>query len=245
MPGKSRSKWGFGLMALGLAGLVLLALHLRARPPGPVKPLLPGISVIRPPHDVMALAVQGDRVWAGGRDGLAAVDRKTGRLLPLPANTPPMRYVRDVRLDGRGGLWVGHRDGLSRYAQGQWRTFTPADGLLTGPVTALWAARDGALWVGGEGGVSRYDGQAFKTLTPSDGPGVTPVDVIYQTRDGAMWFGSASPVRGGLCRFDGGTWQTFTSKNGLPHNSVNDLLEDRQGTLWVATGFGDRGGRPA
>ncbi len=44
----------------------------------------PGWSIIRPPRDVCALALDGDRIWAGGKDGITWIDRRTASLLGAP-----------------------------------------------------------------------------------------------------------------------------------------------------------------
>ena len=201
-----------------------------------------GWLVIRPPHEVSALAIQGDTIWAGGKDGLYAIDRQSGTLLPRPADAPPIRYVSDLLLDSHDRLWIAHQRGVSIYAAEGWRSLSEAEGLLPGPAKALWEDRQGAVWIGGEAGVVRYDGQAFASFTMEDGLGLPSVDVIVQDSQGLLWFGSSSPTHGGLSRYDGSAWVTFPAGAVLIHPSVNDIIETTDGALWVATGFASRGG---
>ena len=202
-----------------------------------------GWMLIRPPHEVSALALQGDTVWAGGRDGLYAIGRTNGALRPLPAGASRLRYVKALLVDGRGALWIAHVGGLSQYAGGQWLNIGESDGLPAGPALSLLQARDGALWVGGETGVSRRrPGAEWQRFTTADGLGFPEVDVIFQDRGGVIWFGSAHPTRGGLTRFDGRSWRSYGIADGLPHSSVNDITQGSDGAIWVATGFADRGG---
>ncbi len=227
----------FGLVILGVALVVLLA-----RLSVPVERPPEGWSVIRPPAEVSALAVQGDVLWAGGRDGLVAVDRATSRVDPPPDGAPDLRYVKDLLVDADGGLWVAHAAGVSRYARGAWSGVPEADSLLSGAALSLWQDRDGAIWVGGEKGVARIGKDGARLFTEADGLAAPSVDVIFQDRDGVMWFGAAPATRGGLTSFDGARWRRYFTGDGLAHNSVNAIIQDRAGALWFATGFHDRGG---
>ncbi len=222
-----------GLLAIGAVAL-LARLSLPERPPGSM--------VIRPPGDLSALAVQGDILWAGGAEGLVMVDRSTSVVSPAPDPAKRFRYVRDLLVDRENALWVAHRTGLSRYANGEWRDLEGPDSLPPGPTLSLWQDRAGGIWVGGENGVVHLSEGSPVRHTTADGLAAPEVDVIFQDRDGVMWFGSASPTQGGLTSYDGRAWRTFSTREGLAHNSINAIIQDRIGALWFGTGFDQRGG---
>ncbi len=222
-------------------GLVALAILVQmARLSLPERP--PGSMVIRPPNDLSALAVQGEILWAGGAEGLFAVNRHTSVVSRPPEPAALFRYVKDLLVDRGGSLWVAHGSGLSHYANGEWKDFTEADGLLQGPSLSLWEDAAGALWVGREDGVVRLSEGSTVRYTVRDGLAAPGVDVIFQDRDGGMWFGSASPTQGGLPSYDGRVWRTFSTRDGLAHNSINAIIQDRSGALGFGAGFHDRGG---
>jgi len=225
------------LSLLGAAALLLLA---RLSVPDETMPS--GTAVIRPPGEVSALAVQDGIVWAGGRDGLLAVDRSTLAVSPPPGSPPDLRQVRDLLVDHYGSLWVAHLGGLARFSNGVWSEESQVDRLLEGPAAALWMDRDGALWIGGEKGVVVMAPGGPRLLTMADGLATPSVDVIFQDRDGVMWFGSSSATHGGLTSLDAGRWRRFFTQDGLAHSSVNAITQDRTGALWFACGFHDRGG---
>ena len=227
----------FGFGAFLIVGLTVVLQWKLRRPPLP-----PGWTIIRPPHEVSALAVQGDVVWAGGQDGLVAIDRKAARVRPGLPGQPRLGNVKDLLVDRHGRLWIAHGGGLTRYADGEWQNYSEAEGFLPGQAAALWEDHAGAIWIGYEQGVERYDGRSSQIYIARDGLGLSAVDVIFQDRDGVMWFGSSSPVQGGLTSFDGRTWRTYSTRDGLAHNSINQIIQDRQGALWFATGFASRGG---
>jgi ligand-binding sensor domain-containing protein len=202
-----------------------------------------GWQIVRPPEFTLALAEQGDYLWAGSLDGLFAIDRVTGELVPsLSSGAPSMTYINDILVDRDGVLWIGHWGGLVSLKDGEWETYTESDILPAGPVKSLYEDDNGVLWIGTENGVVRFDGVEWRHFSTEDGLELDVIDVIFQDRDGVFWFGSASLTKGGLSRYDGESWQTYTVKEGLAHNSVNDIIQDRSGALWIATGFGGAGG---
>lgn len=230
------------VIALALAaGLVVVAARLIAAADTSVsRATLPeGWMLIRPPHEVSALAMQGDTIWAGGRDGLCAIDRHTGKLLPLPDGAPRMNYVKDLMVDAAGTLWVAHSRGLTCLAGGTWRG--SGEGAPEGPCLSVYETRGGAILVGTDSGLLRRDAGGW-TRPPGDPFADTTVEVIFQDRDGVMWFGSSHPTAGALTRFDGERWEVFGVDDGLPHGSINDIIQDSEGTIWVGTGFARRGG---
>jgi len=231
-----------GVLQLSFGVLLIVSLTglLQQTIPRPV--LSPGWTIIRPPQEVSALAVDGEIVWAGGTAGLVAIDRRTAQLRPKLSGEPGLRYVKDLLVDHEGNLWIAHGRGLTQYAGGQWKTYSVADGIPSGPALSILKDRDGALWIGTEQGVARYDGQKWQALTIGAGLMASSVDVIFQDCDGVIWLGSASPKQGGLSSYDGKTWRTYSTRDGLAHNSVNAVTQERDGALWFGTGFGRQGG---
>lgn len=222
-----------------MAALGILVLRLGQRVVVPERP--EGWMIIRPPNEVCALALSGDDVWAGGKDGLFRIERDSGALRTLPDGKPTISYVTGLLQDARGCLWIAHLEGLTCLDGVQWNTWpVGTQGLRARPLSLL-ENPDGALWVGTEDGLTRFREKSF---TPVDVPadvGLTTVDVLCRDRSGALWLGCASPTRGGLFRYDGETWRVFTNADGLLHHSVTAITQLQDGTLWVATGFANQG----
>jgi iron(III) transport system substrate-binding protein len=225
------------LAILVVAGVAVLAFR-GCRTPAPPT----GWTIIRPPHNTAALAIQGSIVWVGGEDGLVAIDRHTGAVMPARAGQPPFADIRDLLVSRDGELWVAHRAGLTRHAGERWHTLGPEDGLAAGPYLALCEDRRGDVWIGREGSLMRYDGHAPPTVFAGDSLPVSQVDTVFEDQNGAIWAGSASPVAGGLACLERGAWRTYSTRDGLVHNSINQITQGRDGALWVAAGFASRGG---
>ncbi len=204
--------------------------------------ILPGWEIIRPPHEISALAEQGEIIWAGGKDGVFALDRGTGILLHELQDEKPFRYVRALLVDRAGNLWIGHHEGLTCYDGVSFCHNDMTIGLPHNKVTALLEDRQGTIWAGTFGGVAHQLDDRWSALTAADGLLVDMVNVIAEDSRGGLWFGSYVAPRGGLSYLKNGQWQYFSTAEGLPHNNINTLIEDQHGATWVGTGFYDRGG---
>ncbi len=229
----------------GLVAALILAITgglVMAGRPAPVPPPPPGWISIRPPFVVAALAEQGETVWAGGADGVFAIDRHTGQLRPSSlSGLPPLTYVHDLKVSRDGALWIAHQGGVVRCVDQACRSFDEPGTPSSGPALSVLEDREGAIWIGTETGAVRYDGRSWRKVGVEDGLAAPAVNAMLEDRDGILWFGSASPTRGGLTRYDG-SYQVYSTRDGLAHGSVNAIAQDRTGALWLATGFGSAGG---
>ncbi|MDT8357375.1 MAG: two-component regulator propeller domain-containing protein [Methanomicrobiaceae archaeon] len=200
------------------------------------------MELIRPPHEVSALLIDGDVVWTGGKDGIHLFCRTDREPLPLPEGAPSLGFVRDLFRDGAGSVWIAHDAGLVRYGDGVWETFSDRTSApFRRALSVLEVDRD-KLWVGSVGMIAEWDGSAWKEVPLPPEYEIASVDVLYMDREGSIWVGSGSPTHGGLYLFDGAEWSEYTRADGLPHTSVNKIAEDGKDTIWVATGFASQGG---
>jgi len=202
--------------------------------------LRPGWTIVRPPTNTAAIAVQGDTVWVGAEDGVFAIDRRTSAVRAAEPGQPRLQGVRDVLVARNGSLLVAHAGGLATRSGGSWQV-TGGEPWPPGPYFCLCEDRTGRVWIGRDGGLLVVDGQGPHLLTGREAVPLGQVDTLFEDRDGFLWAGSSSPVGGGLARFDGTSWHLFSTRDGLAHNSVSQVIQDRDGGLWVATGFASRG----
>ena len=202
----------------------------------------PGWKIIRPPNAVSAMVVVNDLIWAGGKDGVTVLNRKTAAQQALPKGAPEFSFVRAMLVDSQGTLWIGHDDGLARYKNQKWIIDTKSTGAPLHDVLSILETKDGSFWIGTTGGLARWaKGKWFSISLPSS-ISIAAANTLYQDKSGAIWVGCSDKFRGGLYRFFHGKWLIFRRKEGLPHNSVNMLIQDKSGTLWAATGQANTGG---
>lgn len=208
-----------------------------------------GFVVIDPPEEVSALAIQGDRVWAGGVDGLFHIDRLTYEVMAQTAEERDFRYTRAILVDRFGRIWVGHDQGVSCLSGGRWQTLTHKDGLPDSRVNTLAEDPSGLVWAGTWGGAVQIappdDGlqaHIVRTWTQLDGLLSDMVHVILPDSMGGIWFGSYNS-RGGISYLSAdGNWSYWTVANGLPHDYVTSIYQDQVQDVWVGTGLLSEGG---
>ena len=150
------------------------------------------------------------------------------------------RGSRSVRIhalleDRAGALWIATEGGgLTRYADGTFKTYTTKDGLPTDSISFVTEDSRRRIWLATVEGLVRFEDGRFTTFTTRDGMPANPVSQIVEDRQGNLWLGT----RGGLVRFTDGRFTTFTTRDGLPDNLVHAILEGRDGSVWVGTGAG-------
>ena len=91
---------------------------------------------------------------------------------PRISSNPAIPYnaVSAIHQDPDGTMWVGTREGVSRYDGERFINFTIANGLPSHRISKIYRDRNGIMWFGTrDSGVCRYDGVSFTTLTTEDG----------------------------------------------------------------------------
>lgn len=103
------------------------------------------------------------------------------RLSALPGSAqqlPAMHYtIRDglaqmqgtaILKDSRGYIWVGTKNGLSKFDGERFDNFTTRDGLLTNRIDKMVEDPKGYIWISNVRGIVRFDGKTFTPFKPAD-----------------------------------------------------------------------------
>ncbi len=138
-------------------------------------------------------------------------------------------YIRALRQDARGDLWIGTDDGLFRFRGRRIERIDGRNGVPPISIHALYMDRQQRLWAGGFHFFVFAGNQTTEIALPG---GLTDnVKSIIETRDGTIWVGTVS----GLERMlpNQGT-PHFQQVQGI-HSTVRTLLEDDEGVLWIGT----------
>ncbi len=98
--------------------------------------------------------------------------------------------------DREGNLWVGSRpDGLARFSDVSFTTFTRNEGLSGDQTTALVEDSSGALWIGTRGqGVNRWAGGEVKAFSTGNGLSHDVVLSLAEGADGDLWVGTRTGI---------------------------------------------------
>jgi ligand-binding sensor domain-containing protein len=227
-----------GQAALGILVVAACAVIAWLFYPRPKVP--PGWQVIHPPDDVSSLLEVNDVLWAGGKDGIARINRSNGGFIDWIETGLSIKYVNSLTTDG-SRIWVGHDQGLSIYLSGEWQTVPLPFCTAECKVLNAYFSPHSGLWVGTTSGLGNYINRHWSIFSSRE-VGVAAVSVMHADRQGRLWAGDGYSLEGGLSRYDGTSWVTYRIGDGLAHNSVNAILELPDGTLWFGTGLGSRGG---
>ena len=192
---------------------------------------------------INALALDRDgNLWAGTNDDVFQVKYDAHcpagacRVQFVPMTTEfSKRRVRVILGDQQGAVWIGtDLDGLIRYQNGQFTTFTQKDGLAHDAIRGLCQDKDGSLWIGTRGGgLNRFKNGRFTVYTEHDGLVSNSVQALYLDRENTLWIGT----RQGVNRFKDGKFSTYTVNDGLFSNYVYGFVED-EGNLWMSCSKG-------
>ncbi len=193
---------------------------------------------------VRALASAGDTLWIGTTAGLIEMDmtdKSHAAEHPLNERLFNMKHglagnwVLTLATSPDGSLWIGTRNGFSRWRNGEIDSFRPQDGLSQSTVFSVFEDREGSLWVGTKHGLNQFlDGRAIP-YTVNEGLPSNDTGPVIEDRHGNMWIGT---LGSGLSRFDGRRFTALNTKGGLTSNYITALAEDRDGALWVGTNRG-------
>lgn len=157
---------------------------------------------------------EANSIWVGTSAGVHEVSLQDNSLRQTFTREEGLanEYVFAVGIDRKGNKWFGtNSGGVSRYKDGQWKTFFPMHGLADYWVYAFDSQSDGTFWIGTWAGANKVDpttGELTTYVRELVNEWVYGIAVDSQDR---VWFGT----EGGISRFDGSEWVSWTHADGL------------------------------
>ncbi|HYJ47642.1 MAG TPA: two-component regulator propeller domain-containing protein, partial [Pyrinomonadaceae bacterium] len=142
-------------------------------------------------------------------------------------NTKGLRSSRFTELceDREGNLWIATEgEGISRYRDGTFQTYTTEDGLPSNQVSRLDRDEHGDPLFGFSDRQLRWTGASFEPYRPEAGAPTT--DILQRTARGAIWYRDGEHIR----KFENGR----VTAELAPGFQVLRLFEDTQGRVWLA-----------
>lgn len=138
-----------------------------------------------------------------------------------------------IRQSPDGYLWVGTRDGISRFDGVRFTNYLPGvtPGYSGVPVRWVLPTKDGSVWVATDVGLSIYKNGEWKSYNSSElGLLASYLMVLAEGREG-IWVGG----RNGVALWKDNQLHPVPWLDQMPSKTVHQLIEDRNGVLWVAT----------
>ena len=184
---------------------------------------------------VRALAPEPETgaLWIGTSVGVHEIDLETRTVRNTFTRDHGLanEYVFAIRVDHKGYKWFGtNAGGVSRYLDGEWKTFFPMHGLADYWVYSFAEQKDGTLWIGTWEGVNRVDPLTGEFASYVDQLVNEWVYGIAVDSFDRVWFAT----EGGVSMYDGESWRAWTHEDGLGAPNAEQLPPSKN------TGLGTR-----
>ncbi|MEH6472264.1 MAG: two-component regulator propeller domain-containing protein [Halopseudomonas sp.] len=170
----------------------------------------------------LAVEQENQHLWVGTSAGVHEIDLKDQNPLNTFTRDDGLanEYVFAIHVDPDGYKWFGtNAGGMTRYKDGDWKTFFPMHGLADYWIYSFADAVDGSLWVGTWAGVNHMNRQTEQMDTYVAELVNEWVYGIGRDSKGNIWFGT----EGGVTRFDGNEWTSWTHKDGMGAENAQQL----------------------
>jgi ligand-binding sensor domain-containing protein/AraC-like DNA-binding protein len=188
-----------------------------------------------PSDAVYAIAQTPDGyLWISTPKGLARFDGiKLSVIHFVDEETMPDTLL----VDSEGILWIGSAAGLTsyRYQTGQFKTYTPADGITRDRVRRIKEDMRGNLWISFFASyVNRFSNGKFTVFNASHGLEGKKINGIVEDQKGNLLFGSRE---NGVFVYRDGRFFKYPIP-ALEKLHIITMYEDQKGELWIGTDKG-------
>ena len=187
---------------------------------------LPSSTANEPIRKVLAIQ---DDYFMFSRTGVFKMSADTEEILTL---TTSLR-VRDALYDEQNGrIWIGTRQGLYFYEEGQIKYYDLPLEVLSLRIESLALDLDNSLWLGTEDGLHHLKGVNIISYKTEQGLSNNLINHLFFDREGILWIGTYG---GGANIFLGEYVINYDISNTLTNNLVTSILEDSLGQIWVGS----------
>jgi ligand-binding sensor domain-containing protein len=139
-------------------------------------------------------------------------------------------FVLTMAEDGKGNIWLGTVNGVSRFDGENWETFDTENSDLPGDIVyQVIAGYEGQMWAATDGGAAKYVEGQWQSFGDDK-----PTLNIFKDSERLVWFSKGN----GLSYYTGyyHPRQVFSEESGdLGSNDVRDLFESSDGAIWART----------
>ncbi|MGA2481802.1 MAG: regulator [Candidatus Acidiferrales bacterium] len=207
-----------------------------------------------PDEKVLAVTVDGDRVWAGTESGLVLIEKGQIKRVFTPQDGLVNRVVTGIAVDKQtGDVWIATFGGVSQYSGGTFKNYTNLTSGLANDITYGVAIQGDYVWVATTAGISRLNIRTGEWTIVSEK--VAPMHepwsygIAVAEKEKKVYF---AVWGGGVLEYDiaGDYWKPYTDpdeemeivlfKNqGLIHIIVSNVAYNADTKMfWASTYFG-------
>jgi len=150
-----------------------------------------------------------------------ADEKIAAEALPLPSSLTGILF-------DRGATYYASLGGVSRWQEGQLRTWSENEGLVSELVHAIARGSDGAIWAATSSGIARFDGQDWRPL------GTTELVTRGLATDGngRVWVATSKGLRA-LPPAAAGAGADPAGAPVILAGDMRDVAADRFGRIWA------------
>ena len=205
-----------------------------------------------PDDHIFCVKVDGPRVWVGTENGLAMIDKRTGKIKSWQEKDGlPWRVVTGIDVDKKtGDVWLGmFGGGLARFSGGRFDHWHQLNSGLVNDVVYGVAVENDNIWAATTAGASRYNTvtREWTIFTEKNAPMEEIWNYAVNYNDGKVYLGVWGS---GVLEYDvaTGRWKDYLDPDGemeidlyrddgLIHVIVPSVSSVDK-VMWVATYFG-------
>jgi ligand-binding sensor domain-containing protein/DNA-binding CsgD family transcriptional regulator len=145
-------------------------------------------------------------LWIGTYDGVMRYDGRSFMIFDQTRTPGFVGHSANGFLEVESQLWIASGQGLIRYKDGAFQSYTKEDGLVSDHISAIAADEEGLLWIGTNQGLIFFDGSTFQVplydnVDPFAGRGISSMlfhphrGLIVACTDGGLYVnGDTDPV---------------------------------------------------
>jgi ligand-binding sensor domain-containing protein/serine phosphatase RsbU (regulator of sigma subunit) len=181
-----------------------------------------------------------NNLWAGTSfDGVYKINTANFKSEHISqTNGLSSNVVYSISEDKTGCIWIGTRNGASRYYSqtGKLKSFGSEEGLGGNHIYKIFTDSKQTIWFAALGGnLTSFDGKAFKSYDEKQGLKHRFILSITEDKTGNLWIGAYG---GGLYKFDGKKFTNYNRENGLKTESPYSLVVDQLNNVWLGSNKG-------
>jgi ligand-binding sensor domain-containing protein len=202
-----------------------------------------------PDDKVYCVRVDGERIWAGTKNGLALIENGEWKLFGVEEGLAHPGVLSIDVSELTGDVWIGTLGGLNRYSAGKFETFTQFNSGMPNDVIYSVVCHGQEVWMATGGGAGRFDTYTgrWEIFTERNAPMHEPW--TYGVCSGgekvyiAAWGGGVIEYNTSNGEFrdyidpDGEMELDLFPDDGVVHD-ITTGVSFADGILWVGTYFG-------